>query len=209
MRSFLKSKLKKNKAITLIALVITIVILIILAGVVISLSLGNNGLFNKAKEAKEKYINAQDYEETEIARVSNEIDDYVDGNRNSNLASQTSGTATATDIAKGKTAWVNGEMITGTYENSTKGVEWVSGTFSSPASGTRINIPCGFQPAKVCCYFNNCCMVYTSEYGSWYTDKSNALTSENEVQVTNNGFSYENWDPAFDGKTIYYFAVKE
>ena len=52
-------------------------ILIILAGVAISLTLGNNGLFNKAKEAKEKYINAQDYEEAEIAKMPNKIDSYV------------------------------------------------------------------------------------------------------------------------------------
>ena len=62
------------KAITLIALVITIVVLIILAGVLINISLGNNGLFNKAKTAKEMYTNAQEYEETEIT---NNIDSYT------------------------------------------------------------------------------------------------------------------------------------
>lgn len=46
---------QKQKGITLIALVITIIILIILAGVAINLSLGENGLFNKAKYAKEQY----------------------------------------------------------------------------------------------------------------------------------------------------------
>lgn len=34
------------------------------------------------------------------------------------LSSQTSGTATAADIAKGKTAWVNGSKITGTHTES-------------------------------------------------------------------------------------------
>ena len=55
----------------------TIVVLIILAGVLINISLGNNGLFNKAKTAKEMYINAQEYEETEIAKMTNEIDSFV------------------------------------------------------------------------------------------------------------------------------------
>ena len=41
----MKNKREKVKGITLIALVITIVILIILAGVLISLTIGNNGLF--------------------------------------------------------------------------------------------------------------------------------------------------------------------
>lgn len=79
---------KKNKGITLVALIITIVVLIILAGVLINISLGNNGLFNKAKTAKEMYVNVQTQEETEIAKMTNNIDGYVDGNR---------GTVTLTD----------------------------------------------------------------------------------------------------------------
>lgn len=54
------------KAITLIALVITIIILIILAGVAISLTIGENGLFNKVKYAKEEYKLAQAKEELEV-----------------------------------------------------------------------------------------------------------------------------------------------
>ena len=45
--------MNKNKGITLIALVITIVILLILAGIVIVALTGDNGLFNRTKEAKE------------------------------------------------------------------------------------------------------------------------------------------------------------
>ena len=50
---FLVNHIKNNKGITLISLVMTIILLIILAGIAINLSLGNNGLFNKTKEAKE------------------------------------------------------------------------------------------------------------------------------------------------------------
>ena len=45
---------KQTKGITLIALVVTIVVLLILAGVSINLVLGNNGIISKAKEAREK-----------------------------------------------------------------------------------------------------------------------------------------------------------
>ena len=45
-------KLKQNKAITLIALVVTIVVLLILAGVSIQLLLDDNGIIAKSKEAK-------------------------------------------------------------------------------------------------------------------------------------------------------------
>lgn len=50
-----KKKLKVCKGITLITLVITIIILLILAGVAINLSLGENGIFKRAKQAKEQY----------------------------------------------------------------------------------------------------------------------------------------------------------
>ena len=74
MRKLLNTKIKDMKAITLVALVITIVVLIILATVAIQLSLGNNGIFNRAKTAKEQYQNATQHEETEIEILTNKID---------------------------------------------------------------------------------------------------------------------------------------
>ena len=50
--------MKNTKGITLVALVITIVILLILAGISIQ-SITNTGLFEKAKEAKQKSENAE------------------------------------------------------------------------------------------------------------------------------------------------------
>lgn len=51
----IKGELNTNYGITLISLVVTIILLIILAGVAINLSVGENGLLTKAKQAKEKY----------------------------------------------------------------------------------------------------------------------------------------------------------
>ena len=73
--------MKKENGITLVVLVLTIVVLIILAAVAINLSLGNNGIFNRAKTAKEQWQNAQNEEEMQIAKYSNEIDSYVGGGR--------------------------------------------------------------------------------------------------------------------------------
>ncbi len=64
-----KIRIQENKAITLIALVITIVILIILAGVAVNLSLGENGIFNRAKIAREQYKMAEVKEKIELAIV--------------------------------------------------------------------------------------------------------------------------------------------
>ena len=56
---------KNNNAITLISLVITIVVLIILAGVVVNLSLGENGIFRRAKQAKVAYAQSVAKEKVE------------------------------------------------------------------------------------------------------------------------------------------------
>ena len=54
----MKETLKINKGITLIALVITIIVLIILAGISISILMGENGLITKAKQGALNYQNA-------------------------------------------------------------------------------------------------------------------------------------------------------
>ena len=58
MKNMVKVVKNQQKAITLVALVITIVILLILAGISIS-ALTNTGIFGKAKEAKGKSENAE------------------------------------------------------------------------------------------------------------------------------------------------------
>ena len=64
MKNKLKEQLKINKGITLIALVITIIVLLILAGVTIATLTGDNGILTKAQNAKEK--NAQKTVEEQI-----------------------------------------------------------------------------------------------------------------------------------------------
>lgn len=59
-------KKKSEKAITLIALVVTIILLIILAGVAINLILGENGLLSRTKYAKQEYEIAQEKEKLDI-----------------------------------------------------------------------------------------------------------------------------------------------
>ena len=80
-RGSLKDNKKKNiKGITLIALVITIVVLLILAGISIS-ALTQTGLFEKTKQAEQKYENAQVEENITLASYENEIDDTLKGSR--------------------------------------------------------------------------------------------------------------------------------
>ncbi len=59
----------KQKGITLIALVITIIILLILASITIATLTGENGIITKAQEAKIKTEEAQLDEQLKLARV--------------------------------------------------------------------------------------------------------------------------------------------
>ena len=63
------TNLKSNKAITLIALVITIIVLLILAGVTIATLTGDNGLLTKAGEAKRASEIAGEKETVELAVI--------------------------------------------------------------------------------------------------------------------------------------------
>ena len=71
--------LKQQKGITLIALVITIVVLIILAGVAISLTLSDNGIFKKAKEGAQNYTNAQKEEQDALNELDTSINKIMSG----------------------------------------------------------------------------------------------------------------------------------
>lgn len=69
-------KVKKNKGITLIALVVTIIVLLILAGISISTLTGQNGLLTKADQAKKTSVIAKESEIIKMA-YSNLLSDDI------------------------------------------------------------------------------------------------------------------------------------
>ena len=74
---------KRNKGITLVALVITIIILLILAGITIS-QLTNNGLFEKAKQSQKRYGEAEAKEKLQMALMTAAADKQQNKNYNKN-----------------------------------------------------------------------------------------------------------------------------
>ena len=69
-----KRILKRNEGgITLIALVITIIVLLILAGVSIAMLTGENGILTQAQRAKEDTENAQSSEEMRLGQYESYI----------------------------------------------------------------------------------------------------------------------------------------
>ena len=61
-----KQKLKQERGITLVALVVTVIVLIILATITITIVVGENGLINRAQQAKTLQENAKDKEELDM-----------------------------------------------------------------------------------------------------------------------------------------------
>ena len=71
----MKENLKQEKAITLIALVITVIVLLILAGVSIAMLTGDNGIITQATKSKEQTEQASDEEKIQLAVLGAKIDD--------------------------------------------------------------------------------------------------------------------------------------
>ena len=95
---------RKEQGITLIALIITIIILLILAGIGIATLTGDNGLFTRAQQAKDKTVEAQKNEEATISEYMDEMDKYI------------------TDYAEGK--WNSDKKV-----NSPKLMEGMTGVY--------------------------------------------------------------------------------
>ena len=113
-------KLKINKAngITLIALVVTIIVLLLLAGISIQMLTGDNGILNRAGQAKTMTDEAQVLENIKLAYNNAQIGKYT--NSNENFANKIqeelektygAGNATVTDNGDGTlTVTVNGKI---------------------------------------------------------------------------------------------------
>ena len=71
--------LHHQKGITLISLVITIIVLLILAGITINLTIGQDGIITRAQEAGRNYQNAAEYEQEQIAEFTNQAENIISG----------------------------------------------------------------------------------------------------------------------------------
>ena len=98
---------KKERGITLVALVVTIVVLLILAGVSISMVLGNNGIVTKAQASQAAQDKAYAREVAESALKSVQID----------VLTGVKTTAGVTDVV---TAINDSHFVSGTDTNTVK-----------------------------------------------------------------------------------------
>ena len=68
---------KSNSGITLVALVVTIIVLIILAGVSISLVLGDQGILTKARAGRNNYAVSANAEAKGLRDFNSEVDTKI------------------------------------------------------------------------------------------------------------------------------------
>ena len=80
----MRRKEKGQNAVTLISLAVTIIVLIILAGVSISMLVGDNGLITQAQKAKEQTEQAQKNEMQALADLENALEEGLDNIYNGN-----------------------------------------------------------------------------------------------------------------------------
>ena len=77
----INKKQEKQSGITLVALVITVIVMLILAGVAIAAVVDEEGLFSKTREATEVYENVADKESETLTNLMGQIDHYLNENK--------------------------------------------------------------------------------------------------------------------------------
>ena len=114
---------KSNNGITLVALVVTIIILLVLAGIAIATLGGENGLFARVKQAKKAHIQAEMQEQLTLAlnelqvdkKGSASLDDVTQDWINTVISSDYSPTIKEDASLNGKLVVMNKSNITGKF----------------------------------------------------------------------------------------------
>ena len=231
-----KIKISEN-GITLVTLVVTIIVLIILAGISINLVLGDNGIMTIAKKAKENTELARIEEETELNELYTRLE--TEGSNSGNLpydsiakltefktaianaieeaggvkteiSAETSvfennikgilqeatknATATSEDIAKGKTAYVKGNLIEGDA-NSNAGVLRLVSKGNSSAVIENCDVYYGNESSQVKASNGQVIKGHTSWGGvaQVYTSLVD-LTNYTHIYYSSTPTTYNNYD---------------
>lgn len=127
--------LKNQKGITLVALVVTIIVLLILAAVTITLALGQNGIIGKAVEAKESQVGRSVEEDCLSALAALQVDIYAN-----DLA--------FADITDDK---INAELNAGTVSASSVNTDakTITATYTANSDNKTYSVTLDFTHGKV------------------------------------------------------------
>ena len=153
-----KQKLKESKGITLIALVITIIVLLILAGVTIATLTGDNGILKKAGDAKTQTEQAKEDENLKIAIAGSygtdgklNLKDLKDNLENQGINYDKNNTGFPLEVTvngEKKKIDANGNIIESIQSLKTKGTVFKDTTTLEDTYGNQVTIPKGFKIAN-------------------------------------------------------------
>lgn len=207
----LKNYNKKINGITLISLVITIVILVIIASVTISITLGNNGLFNRVQDAKLQFRQAQYTEEIQLTALEIQMERNVEFDdtpfvlsleeRLGGTESQTASTET-TSVFHPKKSWVQStEVLNEEDEESTLIVDTIEG-YELVVSVNNKNYTVNVDSFEKQSDNNKCTIIYdanTSKGGQGTMESSTNIRIGAKVQLKENTFTNTNVVKQFVG----------
>ena len=132
-----KKSARKNYSnqtgITLIALVVTIVVLLILAGVSLNAIFSENGIIKRAQDAQNKMDQAAENDQKGINELSNWLDSKINGNSGGNT---TGGNTTGGDDNPTTTTTKISTLVGKVVDKNTK---------AEDIYGNKITIPKGFK----------------------------------------------------------------
>ncbi len=145
-KKIMKIGMKRERGITLIALVVTIVVLLILAGVSINALFGNNGIIEKAKEAQNKMDKATENDQKEINELTNWLDNQVNGTTGGGTTGEDDNPSTTPKISR---------LIGTVVDKNTK---------AEDAYGNKITIPKGFKVVAHGTVAGSATYTYSGDY---------------------------------------------
>ena len=194
----LRNTLRRNKGITLIALVVTIIVLLILAGISIAMLTGQNGILNRAGEAKEKTGVAQEDESLKLQGYEDTINQYAPssnggstggGSEGGNPAggSLPTGTGTTPYLPNSTFSKKEGDLATGLVIKDSNDNEYVWVEVPTTIyDNTTYNNNGAKKPSNSEDYTNieACLKSYTKDYsGSNYSDTNSEFTEQYQAML--------------------------
>ena len=172
-----------EKAITLIALVVTIVILLILAGVTITMTLGQNGLFTRAREGAATYNESEVRDDLSML-ITQYTWDKASEKTNKNLGDylKDNGATSVKANADGTTLEVTYKRYTFKVNKDSGEITEVSKSDSSDSSTTPTIIP---QVGEI--------VSYTPDFPSTGYDLTTAKSGYSKAQTIDGAYDPTTW----------------
>ena len=207
----LRNTLRRNKGITLIALVVTIIVLLILAGISIAMLTGQNGILNRAAEAKEKTGVAQEDESQKLKGYEDTINQYAPSSNGGNTGggseggSLPTGTGTTPYLPNSTFSKKEGDLATGLVikDNNDNEYVWVE-VPTTIYDNTTYNNNGAKKPSNSEDYTNieACLKSYTDDYENSSSYSDTKFTEQYQAMLksvyTNGGFWIGRYEAGYE-----------